>query len=561
MTGPARLYALRMSTPTVITRFAPSPTGDLHIGGARTALFCWALARAKGGRFLIRLEDTDRARSSDASARAILEDLAWLGLSWDDGPVHAGNGGDERAVGPFEQSNRLDLYTEHLKRLIETGRAYPAFDTSEELAARRDAAQREKKTFVYRRADDYDHTDALKRMEAGEPCVIRFAADPTEEVSVRDEVLGEVKFAPGELEDFVIRKADGFPTYHFAVVVDDALMGVTHVLRGQEHLSNTPKHVALQRALGFETPVYAHMPLIFNDKGAKMSKRERDQVARDAVKQRGLDDLPVGAGDRAVLERWVGDKKSQLDAADLERLADAVGIDLPEVSVKDFRAAGYLPGAIVNFIALLGWTPPKNEDGSERERFDAAFLAEHFSLEKIGKSNARFDRKKLLSFNMDAILAMEPASFVDAFRTWAAHHAPEVAAVPEALITAVQPQSKTLRDTAQRCAFAVERPDDYDDKAVKKFLAKNDGEGLRLLGILRERFASLDAWEAEALETLVGSVAEREGVGMGQVAQPVRIALTGAGVSPAIGATLAVLGRDETLARIDRCVEAHASLA
>ncbi|MEM1423065.1 MAG: glutamate--tRNA ligase [Planctomycetota bacterium] len=550
-----------MSSTPVVTRFAPSPTGDLHIGGARTALFCWALARATGGRFLIRLEDTDRARSSDASARAILEDLHWLGLSWDDGPAFGGSGGDERGVGPYEQSNRLDLYTEHLQKLIKAGRAYPAFDTPQELAAMRDAAQRAKKNFVYRRADGYDKGEAMRRMEAGEPCVIRFAADPEEEVSVNDRVLGEVRFAPGELEDFVIRKADGFPTYHFAVVIDDALMGVTHVLRGQEHLSNTPKHVALQRALGFDEPVYAHMPLIFNDKGAKMSKRERDQVVRDAVKQAGVENVPAGAGDAAVIAKWAGDKKAQLDPADLERLADAMGIALPEVSVKDFREAGYLPGAIVNFIALLGWTPPKNEDGSERERFDGAFLAERFAVEKIGKSNARFDRKKLLNFNMEAILAMDAGAYEERFRAWAADHAPEVASVKAALVHAVQAQSKTMRDTADRCLFAVSSPGSYNEKAVKKFLAKNEGEGLGLLASLRDELGDAEAWEADALEALVSGFAESRGVGMGQVAQPIRIAVTGAGVSPPIGVTLAVLGREETLGRIDACLKAHGAPA
>lgn len=559
-------YAERMPDSHVITRFAPSPTGDLHIGGARSALFCWALAKAsreggEPGRFLLRLEDTDRARSSDASARAILEDMAWLGLDWQDGPSFEGFGGDERGVGPYEQSNRLDLYTEQLQKLLKAGRAYPAFDTPQELAVMRDAAQREKKNFVYRRADDYDLAASLKRMEAGEPCVLRFAADPEAEIRVADSVLGAVRFGPGELEDFVVRKADGFPTYHFAVVVDDALMGVTHVLRGQEHLSNTPKHVALQQAMGFPTPVYAHMPLLFNDKGGKMSKRERDQVARDALKQRGLDTLTDDAGDRAVLEKWAGDKKSQLEPADLERLASAMGIELPEVSVKDFRKAGYLPEVIVNFIALLGWTPPKHDDGTDREHFDAAFLAEHFTVEKIGKSNARFDRKKLLSFNMDAIAAMPAGEFCARFVSWATAHAPSVAGVHASLVTAVQGQSKTFVDAAERCRFAVEAPASYDEKAVKKFLAKNDGAGLRLLGALRSALAELEAWDAEALEEAVGAVAEREGAKMGAVAQPVRIALTGAGVSPAIGATLGVLGRDEAITRIDRCLAAHASLA
>ncbi len=563
--GERRGYRGAMSNTPAVTRFAPSPTGDLHIGGARSALFCWALARSMGGRFLIRLEDTDQARSSDESARAILADLAWLGLDWDDGPAfeHAGAtiGGDERSVGPYEQSKRIGLYNEHLKRLLDSGRAYPAFDSPEELAAMREAAQNEKRNFVYRAPEGYDRDEAMRRMEAGEPCVIRFAADQSKAHTVKDAVLGEVTFGPGELEDFVIRKADGFPTYHFAVVVDDALMGVTHILRGQEHLSNTPKHVALQEALGFDTPTYAHMPLIFNDRGAKMSKRERDQAARDAVKQAGAESVPAEAVDPDELAKWLKDKKRQLEPAQLEAVAEAVGVDLPEVSVKDFVEAGYLPEVIVNYIALLGWTPPKNEDGSEREHFDAAFLAQQFSVEKIGKSNTRFDRKKLLSFNMDFIAALETSAFIERFRAWAPLYAPEVKDVRAELLKAVHPQSKTLRDAADRCRFAVVAPLDYDEKATKKFLLKNEGEGLKGLRALREALAQQGDWSAEALHACAERVAEESGLGMGKVAQPVRIALTGAAVSPAIGPTLAALGEGEVLKRIDACLERMAAHA
>ena len=261
-----------------------------------------------------------------------------------------------------------------------------------------------------------------------------------------------------------------------------------------------------------------------------------------------------------MIAKWAGDKKAQLDPADLERLADAMGIALPEVSVKDFRSAGYLPEAIVNFIALLGWTPPKNEDGSERERFDGAFLAERFTVEKIGKSNARFDRKKLLNFNMDAILAMDTSAYEERFRAWAIDHAPEVTHVDASLVHAVQAQSKTMRDTADRCVFAVASPSGYDEKAGKKVLAKNEGQGVRLLASLREELEGAEAWETESLEGLVSSFAESQEVGMGQVAQPIRIAVTGAGVSPPIGVTLRVLGREETLARIDACLKAHSAM-
>jgi glutamyl/glutaminyl-tRNA synthetase len=556
--------------PSTVTRFAPSPTGHLHIGGARTALFCWAFARATGGRFLVRLEDTDQARSSESSAEGILNDLAWLGIDWDEGPSlrYDGRdiGGDPRHVGPFRQSERLGLYNQHIDRLIESGHAYPAFETAEELAAQRAAALAEKRTYRYDRAAlSIPEAERRARMAAGEPHVVRFRAPDDQPIIVNDAVLGEVRIEAGELEDFVIRKQDGYPTYHFAVVVDDALMGVTHILRGQEHLSNTPKHVALQRALGVPTPVYAHMPLIFNDKGAKMSKRERDQAAREAVRAANIaaSPIPLALSD-AALAAWVADKKSQLDTHQLEALASAIGLSLPEVSVEDFRAAGYLPEVINNFIALLGWTPPKHEDGTDREKFGVAFLAQRFNVADLGKSNARFDRAKLLSFNTDAITALPPDEFAQRFAAWCSAYRPALASTLgrarfEMLARAVQPQCKTFRDAADRCGFALQRPAGYDDGAVKKWMTKNEREGAALLRDFAELLRTHADWSPASLHELVGTFcAGRDNLNMGKIAQPIRIAITGTAVSPAIGETLAVLGKDEALARIDACLHAMA---
>ena len=234
--------------------------------------------------------------------------------------------------------------------------------------------------------------------------MVRFKT-PDHAVEVEDVVLGTIRIEPEQLDDFVIRKRDGYPTYHFAVVVDDELMGVTHILRGQEHLINTPRHVMLQQALGYSTPTYAHMPLIFNDKGAKMSKRERDGAARDSCKQRGVNETPVPERlDQAAFDAWKKDKKQQLEGDVLEALAEAVGLHLPEVSVDDFRRAGYLPEVITNFIALLGWNP-----GGDIEKFDMDFLAAKFEIGRIGKTNARFDRQKLMAFNGDYIAQMDAA--------------------------------------------------------------------------------------------------------------------------------------------------------
>ncbi len=566
-----------MSEPTdqVITRFAPSPTGHLHIGGARTALFCWAWARRSGGTFLLRMEDTDRARSSEASGRAILADLAWLGLAWDEGPTltrsddPTGLGGDPRGVGPFFQSQRLETYNQHIDRLIEKGLAYPAFETPEELDAQRKAALAEKRTYRYDRAAlELSAEERAARVAAGEAHVVRFNAANAGEIMIQDAVLGEVRIADGELEDFVIRKQDGFPTYHFSVVVDDELMGVTHVLRGQEHLSNTPKHVALQRALGFRVPVYAHMPLIFNEKGAKMSKRERDQSAREAVRSAGLASSPVSSISDDELKGWTDDKKRQLDHEQLEDLAGALDLTLPEVSVDDFRRAGYLPEVICNFIALLGWTPSKNDDGSDREVFDLEFLASDFDIARIGRSNARFDRNKLMAFNADVLQnRMNDAEFGARWHAWCEEHDPELGAALgdrfDLAARAIRPRVRTLAEGRAPLAFALISDDaiEYDEKAVKKFLLKGEPNGLAMLERLRGVIESADFADAEALEASLKAWAEENELGMGKVAQPLRVALTGAGVSPGLGDTLALVGKQSSLARIDRCLSARSAEA
>ncbi len=571
-----------------ITRFAPSPTGHLHVGGARTALFCWAFARraraaGRGGRFVLRIEDTDQSRSSDDAARGILEDLAWLGIHWDDGPEfdlpgeHPGRiGGDPRGVGPFAQSRRRDIYDAAFARLLDAGLAYPAFETPEELAAMRRAAEAEKRTFIYRRPEGYDHAAALER--AGrEDHVLRFRM-PAEPIVVRDEVLGEVTFPHGQLDDFVIRKRDGFPTYHFAVVVDDALMGVTHVLRGQEHLNNTPKHIALQRGLGFATPVYAHMPLIFNPDGTKMSKRDKDKAAKKALRESKIDTVAAlieKGGDRgreelarlddADLRAWLKDKQRQLPREVLAAVADALDLRLPEIDVEDFRAAGYLPGVLCNFLALLGWNPGmKNEDGTDLERFDMEFLAAHFGLERIGKSNSKFDREKLLAFNADTIQhTMTDEAFASQWLSWAARFDRQLAAWAEAdasrwalAAAAARPRSKTLRDARPSIGFALIGDDEfgYDARSVKKHLLKGEPNGLSLLPDLRAALEAVEDWSPEPIEAAIAAFAESRGVGMGKAAQPLRVALTGAAVSPPLGLSLAIVGRGSTLARLDRCI-------
>ncbi len=563
----------------IVTRFAPSPTGHLHIGGARTALFCWAFARNKRGRFLMRIEDTDQARSSEASARGILADLAWLGIDWDEGPTLRNEdrlpggahlepgpiGADPRNVGPFFQSRRIDIYNEVIQKLLDSEQAYAAFETPAELDAKRKLATAGGKPYRYDRAAlnvPKDQRDA--RVNAGEPHVVRFKAPP-DEIVINDVVLGEVRVSGDELDDFVIRKTDGYPTYHLGVVVDDQLMGCTHVLRGQEHLYNTPKHVALQKALGYNIPAFAHMPLIFNESGAKMSKRERDQTARKAVKDKAITHSPlpnVEGLDEATFQSWIKDSARQLETNALEALATHLGLTLPEVSVDDFRRAGYLPEVITNFISLLGWSPP-GEAGENIEKFDLAFLEQWIALERIGKSNARFDRKKLLSFNTDAINAMSDAEFERRWRAWCSLYSkPTLDVGPErfhALAAALRPRSKTLKDAADGAAFALIHDDAvvFDAKAVDKTLKANNAEGLHVLRDLRDRISHTHTLDAPAAHALIEAYAAEKSLGLGKVAQPLRVALTGSTVSPPIDATLAILAKHSVLRRIDRCLEMH----
>jgi glutamyl/glutaminyl-tRNA synthetase len=574
-----------MTSTPIITRFAPSPTGHLHIGGARSALFCWAYAKRMGGRFMLRIEDTDAARSSDESARGIMEDLAWLGIEWDDGPrleLPGGRavGGQAREIeGGYFQARRLPIYNRELERLVRSGHAYPAFEGSEELDAQRKAATAAKQTYRYPRPADITpgvfNAVRWERAQRGEAHVVRFVA-PHEEILVADRVLGDVRIAPGELDDFVLRKADGFPTYHFAVVCDDELMGVTHVLRAQEHLANTPRHVALQRALGFRTPEYGHMPLIFNLDKSKMSKRDKAKAARAALKSAlqkdpSLSPATLAAGmdaDSAQVAAFIAGENDSLDIA--ARAGTYLGIALPEIEVADFRANGYVPSAITNYLALLGWNPGvKTPDGKDLEKFDMPYLAANFSLERIGKTNSVFDRVKLASFNQDALAAMSDAEFAQGWLAWMRKYRPQEAArlagdgTPARmerftlLAGAVKGRAKTYADALRPAGFALCDDDGYafDPAAVKKNLHAEDGKGLNLLRALRPALAALEDWSPGPIHAAIEAFAGAHALpNIGGIAQPLRVALAGVAVSPPLGETLTILGKDSTLARIDRCL-------
>lgn len=556
------------SNAPVRTRFAPSPSGHLHVGGARTALFCWAYARKHGGKFMLRIEDTDAKRSSDAASMAFLEDLKWLGIDWDEGPEYDGCGGG--AHGPYFQSQRLDIYNRYIEQLIAEGKAYRAFETPEELDAQRQQARAEKRNYKYDRAALKLSPETVQRyLDEGRPHVVRFKLPDFETVTIHDEVRGDVTVTRNELDDFVIRKADGYPTYHFAVVVDDELMGVTHIIRAQEHLSNTPRHVLLQDALGFRRPVYAHISLITNPDGSKMSKRDKDKALRAAVKQLAISSPPTVDGaaviDAQTWQWWLSDSDHQLPLDQAERLAAAINIDLPEINVDDFRRHGYLPEVLVNYLALLGWSP-----GGDIERFDRSFLIERFDFDRVIKTAAKFDRDKLLAFNNDTIQAMSPEEFEQRLREHCERYHPEFVERLSAeqfriFARANQARSKTLDSQIASSRFFI-LPDDaieYEQsKTVHDALFKGEPNGCAHLENLLTPLRELSPWTIESLEATVKQYAQTHAGGkLGKVAQPLRIAVSGSTVSPAIFDTLAILGQQSTVRRIERCLAQRDVLA
>ena len=475
------------------TRFAPSPTGHLHVGNVRTALFAYLTARRAGGKFLVRIEDTDRARHDENAVAKIIADLRWLGIEWDEGVEVGGDSG------PYRQSERLDLYAGYVEQLLADGKAYCAFETPEELTAMREKAQAAGGGFKYPRPDPLPSAeDAEEARAQGRSVAVRFLAG-AEDVTITDEVFGEVTTPAEQMEDFVIRKADGYATFYLANVVDDALMGVTLVMRGQGFLGQTWRQKLLRGALGFDEPRYAHLPLIMDMQGRKLAKRD-------------------GA-----------------------------------VDVHSFRAAGYLPEALVNFIALLGWSP-----GEQRERMTLAEMIDLFDVSRIGKSNAKFDREKLLAFNTAAAAEADPDRLLTAFKDYLSLNETPIPADDDALLArllVINKGFRTFADIVAKCGVLF-APDDgyaFDPKAVKKVLAKAEGAGYAMLELLRTRLADCE-WTAEAMEELIQAICDEKEVGMGKVAQPIRVAVTGATVSPAIFDTLLLLGRDKTLARIDRCL-------
>ncbi|MCG8403984.1 MAG: glutamate--tRNA ligase [Phycisphaerales bacterium] len=540
---------------TIRARFAPSPTGYLHVGGARSALFNWLFCRKHGGTFVLRIEDTDIQRNIAGADQKLRDDLQWLGIDLDESPDKSGE------YGPYRQSERLHLYKAAQEKLLASGNAYYAFDTPEELDALRKQAEAEKRGFKYPRPTKFPTTEEAERAKAeGRPVVVRFKT-PDEPITVHDELLGDVTLETGQLDDFVIAKSNGWPTYHLAVVVDDAQMQITHVLRAQEHLMNTPKHVFLQRALGYETPKYVHLPLVFNIDGTKMSKRDKHKTVRKVVKERlkantwSKDAVSqVAACSEEALKKWLDKSDTELDMDQVERIAMAVGVEIPEIDVHDFRSSGYLSEALVNFIALIGWSP-----GDDREQMTIDEMVAAFSIDRINKTSGRFDREKLLAMNTDWCAAASPQRLLEAFKDWAQVSGSPMATLDDTVTTRVLDACKgfrTFRDVEGKAGilFAPDERVEYDPKAVKKVLEKKDGQGYVMLERLLPALESVDAWTAEGLDAMIKNFCEENDAKLGDVAQPIRVAVAGRPVSPAIGETLALLGVEKTVNRIRRCL-------
>ena len=459
-----------MSASQVVTRFAPSPTGYLHIGGARTALFNWLFARHHGGRYLLRIEDTDKARSTEPAIEAILDGLSWLGLEGD---------GD-----PHFQSQYEARHAEVALQLIAAGHAYRCFLTPEELAARREAAQAERRPF--RLSSEWrDRSDGLE----GTPSVIRLKAPREGETVIEDLVQGRVTVQNAELDDFVLLRSDGTPTYMLAVVVDDHDMGVTHVIRGDDHLNNAFRQLAIVRALGWPEPTYAHIPLIHGADGAKLSKRH-----------------------------------------------GALGVD----SYRD--EMGILPEALFNYLLRLGWGHGDDETISRDQ------AVEWFDLDHVGKSPSRFDLKKLENLNGHYIRAAEDARLAELVAARRGATDAGALALLERAMPELKARAKDLDELAAASDFLfAQRPLPIDEGAG----ALLDDDARRLLAHAHSALSAVHEWTHERAEAAIREVAERQGLKLGKVAQPLRAALTGRTTSPGIFDVLVLLGQGESLARIE----------
>lgn len=466
-----------MSVPVKV-RFAPSPTGFLHIGGVRTALFNWLFARNHGGKFVLRIEDTDLSRSTEESIQEILESMRWLRLDWDEGP--------------FRQTERQEIYTQKVEQLLSTGKAYHCYCTTEELDLKRSEAQKAGLK------PKYDGTCRERTDKPEGPSVVRFKAPLEGSVVVEDLLRGKVIFDIAELDDLIIQRTDGTPTYNFVVVVDDSEMGITHVIRGDDHLSNTPRQCLLYDALDFTRPQFSHISMILGKDKSRLSKRH-------------------GA-----------------------------------TSALAYRDMGYLPDAMINYLARLGWSH------GDQEIFSREELIQYFSFDSVNTSAAIFDADKLSWVNEQYIQSTPPEELAKHLEP----HLVKSGILPEGhglssqeiakVIPCLNQRAKTLIEMAEKSAFYFKKEVEFDEKARTKFLTD---EAKPILEKVIAGLSVLDDFSAENIESLFKKIVEEEGMKLGKLAQPVRVALTGTTVSPGIYDVLILLGKEETLKRLGDCIK------
>lgn len=457
---------------TCRTRFAPSPTGFLHIGGARTALYCYLEARRRGGQFILRVEDTDRERSTQAAIDAILEAMDWLGLDYDEGPIF--------------QTDRLDRYREVAEKMVADGTAYYAYETKEELEAMREAAMaanlKPRYNGYYRDRNEPKRDDPNR--------VIRFKNPIGGSVVFEDKIKGRIEWSNDELDDLVIFRSDGYATYNFAVVVDDLDMGITDVIRGDDHVNNTPRQVNIYKALGATVPHFAHMPMILDPEGAKLSKRS-------------------GAA-----------------------------------NVMSYKDEGYLPHALVNYLARLGWSH------GDQEIFSRDELKTLFAIEDVNQKASRLDPAKLGWLNQHYLKTDDPAEVAKHFEPQLVAHGYDVSKGPKPadVVVALRDRVQTLKEMAERAHVWYCPLKAYDEAAVAKHFT---AAARAPLSEVRTRLAAVDDWSPAGVDAALRATAEALGVGLGKIAQPLRVAITGTQVSPSIDHTVFLAGQGEALARID----------
>lgn len=463
----------------VRVRFAPSPTGHLHIGGARTALFNWLFARHHNGKFILRIEDTDRSRSTEEYIESIIEAMKWLGLDWDEGP--------------FRQTERMEIYRAYAYKLLEEGKAYRCYCTPEELEERRQRAMKEGKP------PRYDRRCRELKETLDKPFAIRFKMPLEGETVVNDLVKGKVTFKNSEIEDFVILRSDGTPTYNFCVVVDDFEMNITHVIRGEDHLNNTPKQIHIYHALGMNPPEFAHIPMILGTDRARLSKRH-------------------GA-----------------------------------TSVLSYRDEGYLPEALVNFLARLGWSY------GDQEIFTREELIKYFNLEQVGKANAVFNAEKLLWLNSEYIKLTPEEKLLELVtpflikegylkegetlnKEWACR-----------AIKSLKERCRTLKELAHAMRYYLLDYVDIEPKAKEKYI---NGNTIPILREVTEKLEALEEFTQERIEKIFMDMVNEKGLKLGQVAQPVRVVITGSTVSPGIYEVLEIIGKEKAIKRLRRVIDA-----